>query len=390
MTEKHPSSYLILPVWIFTTLLMCAALEKASDIVLWIACAFFLCCLLDPGQKRLQKLMPKSLAALLLVVGAMLIATVFLYFIVHFSAQMVAELETSKKMFLDYYRKLRTTYESWMQVFSPPGHTAHAHVADAAQTASGAPPAPAPAPAAAAPPAPSGAGGSPMGGELASTLAHTLGSFFTILVYAFLIPVLTFFFLTERTHFGSTIQLAMSKPERGPQMWDRIVEATVAYFFGNLLLGVVSFPILVGLFFAFGVPSPITLAALASVFNLIPFLGAVLSGFLPAVALLSGGAPMTTVIVLYGLCAMFHMILANFVTPKVLGQRLNVNATTSTLALVILGDLCGGVGLLLAIPFVATIKIMFETSDIWWLNWIAGLMNEKPAKPALEPISQRT
>ena len=356
---------------------------------------------------------------MILVLIALVIAMVFVYFMVHFSAQMIADLENSKKLFVHYYKSVRQTWEGWMQVFSPPSHAPnHAastqtalptaapspaatptaggadSLAQAGSSAQQASPAATPAavatPAAAPAAAPTSGGSAPFGSEFASTVARGVGSFVGVLVYTFLVPVLTFFMMTERNHMGRVFQKAMSRPEKGPEMWSRIVIAIRAYFVGNLVLGIVSFPILVGLFFAFKVPSPITLAALASVFNLIPFLGAVLSGLLPSVSLLSSGAHIGTVIALYGLCAAFHMILANFVTPKVLGQRLNVNATTSTLALVIMGELCGGVGLLLAIPLVATVKILFETSEMWWLRWIASVMDEKARPEAAEPAKAPT
>ena len=383
--QATSASYLILPAWILALTAMCALMEQAASLFLWIACSFCLLTLLDPGFQLLRKRVPKSLAAMALVLAALMIALVFVYLMVHFSAQMIADLESSKKLFIQYYRSLRQTWEGWMQVFSPPGHQTAVHAPAPAATPPTLASSPQPEASAIVPPvvpvaaAPVTAnGGAPFGTEFASTVARGVGSFVGILVYAFLCPVLTFFMMTERDHVGRVFQKAMRRPERGPEMWQRIVVAIRAYFVGNLVLGIVSFPILVGLFFAFKVPSPITLAALASVFNLIPFLGAVLSGLLPAVSLLSSGAHLGTVIALYGLCAAFHMILANFVTPKVLGQRLNVNATTSTLALVIFGELLGGVGLLLAIPLVATVKIIFETSDMWWLRWIASIMDEKP------------
>jgi len=64
------------------------------------------------------------------------------------------------------------------------------------------------------------------------------------------------------------------------------------------------------------------------------------------------------------------------VTPKLLGSQVNINATTSTIALVAWGELWGGFGLILAIPLTAVIKILFEHSNYFWLQWIAGLMSE--------------
>ena len=71
-------------------------------------------------------------------------------------------------------------------------------------------------------------------------------------------------------------------------------------------------------------------------------------------------------------------------TPKVLGSKVDINATTSTIALIAWGELWGGLGLILAIPVTAAIKILFEYSSSEWLRWFAALMSENVDK-ALEP-----
>jgi predicted PurR-regulated permease PerM len=213
-----------------------------------------------------------------------------------------------------------------------------------------------------------------------------LGSALSALTFTFLWPILTFFLLVEREPLGRVLRYGFSNKEKPRIIWIKIVGATRAYFLGNLVLLVVTYPIFVGLFYLFSVRSPLTLAALASFFNLVPFLGAVLSGLLPLLSLLSPEGHVAAAVGLFGCCVLVHFIVANFVTPKILGARVDLNATTSTLALIVWGELWGGVGLILAIPITATIRILMEQSQSSNLIWLSHLMREKvPETLDLEP-----
>jgi hypothetical protein len=117
-------------------------------------------------------------------------------------------------------------------------------------------------------------------------------------------------------------------------------------------------------------------------------IGAVLSGFLPAVTLLGQGNHALASLALYLICAVVHFSVANFVTPKVLGSKVDINATTSTIALIAWGELWGGFGLILAIPMTAAIKIVFQYSGSEWLRWIAALMSEN-VDAALETKTEK-
>jgi len=55
-----------------------------------------------------------------------------------------------------------------------------------------------------------------------------------------------------------------------------------------------------------------------------------------------------------------HLIALNVLYPKFLGNRLQLNPLTVTIALLVWGWLWGAVGLVLAIPITAAMKIVFD------------------------------
>jgi predicted PurR-regulated permease PerM len=330
-------------------------MAEASALFMWVVVSFFLFALLDPLAERLKARGFTSVsAAAILVLGSTIIVGTVVFFVAQLSHNMIVELEDSKRIFVGYYRQLD---HKWHSIASSVQQVTQQKQTEPLPSASDA----------------------VVGGDVGGTLVKGLGGAVTILTYSVLTPFLCFFFLADRDLFRGVFSNLFSNRARGTEMWNRIVVALRAYFLGNLMLGLVSFPFFLILFMLFGVPSSMTLAALSSLFNLVPFLGAVLVGFLPALTLLGQGDHAVSSLVLYLLCIIVHLAVANFVTPKVLGSKVDINSTVSMIALVGLGELWGGVGLVLGIPIMASIKIVFEYSGSEWLEWMASLMSESKA-----------
>lgn len=347
----------IVPLWIIAIYSVGLIAAEASTIALWIVCSFFLFALLDPiGEKLKKRKWPTALTAVFLVLIATIVVSVLLYVLYSLFSGMVIELNQSRKLFYQLFNSLNAKWNAWMSAL--PG--IHPAVADPNNEISKV----------------ELVQGSPFGGEFGATLLHRLGSAVTVLTFALLVPILAFFFLAERDAFGRVFARAFESAETGRHIWRQIVDSTLAFFIGNLILGLVTYPLFVVLFMLFSVPSSWTVAALATILNLVPFAGAVLAGFLPAVALYAQIQVLGPSLGLYACCVAIHFIIADFVTPKLLGSTVNINATTSTIALVAWGELWGAVGLILAIPITSVIKIFFEHSNSYWLKWIAGLMSE--------------
>jgi predicted PurR-regulated permease PerM len=70
----------------------------------------------------------------------------------------------------------------------------------------------------------------------------------------------------------------------------------------------------------------------------------------------------------------------NFITPKVTGSRISINAMAAILALLIGGKIWGIPGMILAVPSVGILKILFSYSDSF--KPLAYLMDDS------EPVKQ--
>ena len=193
-------------------------------------------------------------------------------------------------------------------------------------------------------------------------LGRGLGTVFTILGYLVLTPVLTFYLL--RDYDRIIARLAGYIPRPRVESWSAFAASydhlLSRYLRGQLLaaaiVGVLTW---LGLWIA-GFPSPGLVGAVAGVFNVVPYMGLVVS-LLPAViiALLSGSflASMLKVAIVFGIVQVLD---GNVIGPKIVGESVGLHPVWVILAIAVGGFFYGFVGLLLAIPGAILVKLLLE------------------------------
>lgn len=134
--------------------------------------------------------------------------------------------------------------------------------------------------------------------------------------------------------------------------------AVGGYMRGQLMITVVlGFLIWVGLSLI-GVPLALAISFLAAIFNLVPYLGPII-GVVPAVLLGFTVSPLTA-----GLAVLVFIVAnqleGNVLSPLILSRSTNLHPLTVLLAIMAGIGLLGLVGALLAVPFVALLKILIE------------------------------
>lgn len=96
--------------------------------------------------------------------------------------------------------------------------------------------------------------------------------------------------------------------------------------------------------------------------NLIPFLGAIFGALIPVGAELLQNQPLAplavTVVTVVGL----HAFSVNFLIPKIIGQRVSISPVAATMGIPFWGWLWGLIGVLLAVPLTALVKIVADSN----------------------------
>ncbi len=107
-----------------------------------------------------------------------------------------------------------------------------------------------------------------------------------------------------------------------------------------------------------GVPYALVLGAWVSVTAVIPYLGAFL-GAIPAVLVALTEGPTTALLVAL-LFLGIQQLEGNFLTPKIQGDTLHVHPILVFLAVIVGGGLAGILGVIVAVPALAVLRVLFD------------------------------
>ena len=169
------------------------------------------------------------------------------------------------------------------------------------------------------------------------------------------------------------------RPPREAEAWrrasDRVSNAVASYVGGALLqatvAGISAWLMLVIL----GIPSPVPLALIIAVLDLIPMVGATLGAVVVGVVVLFSGSIVDVVI--WALFAIGYQQFENYVVqPRIQSRAVSIDPFIVVIAALVGGTLLGIVGALLAIPGAATIQIATKE----YLEYSRG--KQLPASPA--------
>jgi predicted PurR-regulated permease PerM len=135
-------------------------------------------------------------------------------------------------------------------------------------------------------------------------------------------------------------------------MRDRVTEVVrknfLGFFWGRLILSVF-FGISIYIVFLFlGVPSPLGLAAIVSIFDLIPGIGATLGVSLVSLIILQQG--ITPALIALVSCILLQQVQENLLMPRIMQGSINLNPVVMFFALLVGAKVAGLVGVFLSIP----------------------------------------
>jgi AI-2 transport protein TqsA len=113
-----------------------------------------------------------------------------------------------------------------------------------------------------------------------------------------------------------------------------------------------------------GVPLAMAFGLFAFLLNFIPSIGSVIAVLLPLpVVLMSPDISGTTALLAIAIPSVIQFGIGNGLAPKILGDLLDLHPVVILLALMFWGTLWGVIGMLLATPITASLKILFARLD---------------------------
>jgi predicted PurR-regulated permease PerM len=192
-------------------------------------------------------------------------------------------------------------------------------------------------------------------------LTRGFGSITQDLLTISFIPFLIYFFLTWHYHARSATVMLFPLEHRHIAFvtLGQIATMLRSFIVGNVLVGLFISVVSVIVFGFLHVPFFYFIGFISGFLSLVPYLGVVLAIAPPIIVGMGQLEPRDLVIVVLVVLAL-HLFALNVLYPKFLGGRLKLNPLGVTIALLFWAVMWGAVGLVLAVPITAAMKIVFD------------------------------
>jgi predicted PurR-regulated permease PerM len=194
----------------------------------------------------------------------------------------------------------------------------------------------------------------------AGYLVRGVGSVWGALIIAAVVPFLMYFMLLARDKIYFLLKGMFEKRLDLDPFLGRLNAMVRSYVAGNLIIGALMSAISILVFWGVGLTPAVSLGIISGMLNLIPFLGMLAALVIPLVAgilQLHGFAPF---LIIGGTVIALHLVAANLLIPRFVGSRLDIGPVPAMIGLLFWGWLWGILGILLAVPLTAVIKLLAD------------------------------
>ncbi|NDP22524.1 MAG: AI-2E family transporter [Paludibacter sp.] len=174
--------------------------------------------------------------------------------------------------------------------------------------------------------------------------------------------VFTFLFLIYRDGLTNAF-LAFStedKRERVLKMFKSVQQVGQKYLFGMILLTVViGLANSIGLLII-GIENPFLFGFLGAALAIIPYIGTTMGAIIPVIYAFVSYDSIWTAVAVAILFWVVQLVADNFLTPRIVGGSLKINALTAILSLFVGAAVWGLAGMILFLPFAAMLRVICE------------------------------
>lgn len=171
-------------------------------------------------------------------------------------------------------------------------------------------------------------------------------------------PIILYYMLKESSHIPESIlHLIPTRYRRdGKEVIGEIDAALSGFIVGRVIITCLLGVLLYIGFMIIGLPYALLLAVIATVLNIIPYIGQFL-GAIPCLIVAFIDAPSMIIWVVI-VTVIAQQIESSFLSPHIYGKRLDIHPLTTIILLLVAGDIAGILGVILAIPAYMVVKII--------------------------------
>jgi predicted PurR-regulated permease PerM len=196
--------------------------------------------------------------------------------------------------------------------------------------------------------------------EIATAAVGGVFSVLGVLAELLLIPVFSYYFLTDWPNLLRRID-HMVPPRRRADVREvaRDIDRVVAGWVRGQAIVTATLAILYAIGFTLvGMPLSLPIGLLVGLLTVIPFVGTFAGASIALLVTLASGGGAQTVGLVAAVILCLHLLEAAVLTPKIVGHRVGLSESGALLAVVAGGKLLGFVGVVLAVPIAATTAVL--------------------------------
>ena len=204
------------------------------------------------------------------------------------------------------------------------------------------------------------------GKDIITGFGSFLGSLANVVFILLLIPIILFYVLKDSDKFTEGfISLFHKKQQEEVRTILADIDSTLSsYIQGQGIVCLFVGVLCLIAYLIIGLDYALFLAIIAGVTNIIPYFGPWI-GSVPAVAVAIFTSPTALIITIIAI-VIIQQIESNFISPQVIGKKLNIHPITIIFLILIAGRLSGLIGMILAVPFYATFRVIITHGIKIW------------------------
>ena len=317
----------------------------AAGVVITLLLSILLAYLLDPAVELLERVhVPRTLGSMV----AVLVLIAVLLAVGYALSERVADFAANWPKYGSMLRQAATTVEGKINGLENP-------VSDVAGAQTAQP--------------------RPDPGILRTLILRGIGSLYALLLEATFVPFLVFFMLAgKREVWHGTLQLfPVARRTQVKETLEDLREVLRGYLAGMTMVTLMVMAVSSIFFWLMGMDFPVLTGIVSGLLNMVPYIGVVMA-WLPAFLIaLAKWKTIGSFALIAGVLTGIHVLALNLVAPELVGRRVQLNAVAITISLLFWGWVWGGMGLLLAIPITATLRVICDHTESWrpvgrWLS----------------------
>ena len=139
------------------------------------------------------------------------------------------------------------------------------------------------------------------------------------------------------------------------------IQETIQQFVSGMLTVIILLSVINSLcLYLIGIKYAVFWGVLGGLLAIIPYVGTVLGGLLPLLYAISTTGTYWQPLAIIAAYSLIQQLEGNFITPKVIGDKVNVNPLVAILSLILFGSLWGVGGVILALPLISIVRIIIS------------------------------